>query len=150
MIKGKNLILFLIFILLINCSFDNKTGIWGGEEEEKRKISELEKEQKQIIDVYKVYSSESNSLKEIILNRDIILVEPKKNSSWKMSGLNHQNFLGNIYLSSIDNMFLKKKIGKTITSDSQLLTFLEDIFKIVLKKRSQNREIQLNITLLLS
>ena len=78
MIKGKNLILFLIFILLINCSFDNKTGIWGGEEEEKRKISELEKEQKQIIDVYKVYSSESNSLKEIILNRDIILVEPKK------------------------------------------------------------------------
>ena len=29
-----------------------------------------------------------------------------------MSGLNHQNFLGNIYLSGINEVFLKKKIGK--------------------------------------
>ena len=29
-----------------------------------------------------------------------------------MSGLNHQNFLGNIYLSGIDNIFLKKKLEK--------------------------------------
>ena len=112
MIKGKNLILFLIFILLINCSFDNKTGIWRGGEKEKRRISELEKEQKQIIDVYKVYSSEKNFLEEIILNKAITLSEPKKNSSWKMTGLNHQNFLGNIYLSGVDNTFLKKKNRK--------------------------------------
>ena len=37
-----------------------------------------------------------------------------------MSGLNHQNFLGNIYLSGIDNIFLKKKIGKNKFSTSKI------------------------------
>ena len=35
MIDKKNLIFFLIFFLLVGCSFDTKTGIWGGSEEEK-------------------------------------------------------------------------------------------------------------------
>ena len=29
-----------------------------------------------------------------------------------MPNLNYQNLLGNIYLSGVDNFFLKKKIGK--------------------------------------
>ena len=58
MINRKSLVFFLIFILLSNCSFDNKTGIWGGGEKEKRRISELEKKQKQILDVEKIYSSD--------------------------------------------------------------------------------------------
>ena len=37
-----------------------------------------------------------------------------------MSGLNHQNFLGNIYLSGADNIFLKKKIGKNKFSMSNI------------------------------
>ena len=48
MSRKKNLIFFLIFILSANCSFDNKTGIWGGDKKEKRRITELEKEQKQL------------------------------------------------------------------------------------------------------
>ena len=51
MINKKNLIFFLIFILLNNCSFDKKSGIWKGGEKEKRRISELEKKQKEIIDI---------------------------------------------------------------------------------------------------
>ena len=43
----------------------------------------------------------------------------EKNLSWEMSSLNHQNFLGNIYLSGIDNIFLKKKIGKNKFSASK-------------------------------
>ena len=107
--KKKNLIFFLIFILLPNCSFDNKTGIWSGEKKEKRRISELEKEQKQIIDIERVYSSENIYNDEIPLTKGISLSKSKKNQSWQMSGLNHQNFLGNIYLSGTDNVFLKKK-----------------------------------------
>ena len=42
--KKKNLIFFLFLILLNNCSFDNKTGIWDSTEKEKRRISELAKE----------------------------------------------------------------------------------------------------------
>ena len=39
-----------------------------------------------------------------------------------MSSLNHQNFLGNIYLSGIDNVFLKKKIGKNKSSISKIIS----------------------------
>jgi len=71
--KKKKLIFFLIFILLSNCSFDNKTGVWSGVEKEKRRISELKKEQKQIIDVVDIYLSESIYSKEISVLYDHLL-----------------------------------------------------------------------------
>ena len=45
MSKKKNLVFFLILILLVNCSFDTKTGIWSGTQDEKKKAVILEKEQ---------------------------------------------------------------------------------------------------------
>jgi len=120
--KIKYLIFLLIFILFVSCSFDNKTGIWSGSEKEKIKAAELEKEQKRIIDVVRIYTSESTSSKEIPAVKSISLTEPKTNSSWKMSGLNLQNFVGNIYLSGIGNNFLKKKIGKDKFSISQVMS----------------------------
>ena len=119
--KIKYLTFFLIFTLFASCSFDNKTGIWSGSEEEKRRISELEKEQSRKIDVVKIYSTESIYSKEIPAVKSISLTEPKTNLSWKMSGFNLQNFLGNIYLSGIDNNFLKKKIGKNKFSISKVM-----------------------------
>ena len=120
--KKKNLIFFLIFILLVNCSFDNKTGIWSGSKKEKRRISELEKEQKQTKVVDNIYSSKSVYSKEISLTKKISISNPRKNLSWKMSSLNQQNFLGNIYLSGIDNIFLKKKIGKNKFPMSKIIS----------------------------
>ena len=120
--KKKNLIFFLILILLVNCSFDNKTGIWRGGEDEKRRIAELEEKQNQAIYTDKIYSSENVYSEEKVLLKTISLSKPKKNLSWKMHGLNHQNLLGNIYLSGIDNTFLKKKIGKNKFSTSQITT----------------------------
>ena len=115
MIKKKiYLIYFLLssLILLIGCSFDNKTGIWSGSEEEQQRIADLEREQKQLLEVVKIYSTEDFFSEEIYSNKQISLNQPKKNSSWQMSGLNLQNFIGNVYLSGINNNFLKKKIGK--------------------------------------
>ena len=120
--KKKNLIFFLIFILLVNCSFDNKTGIWSGSKKEKRRISELEKEQKQTKVVDYIYSSKSVYSKEISLTKKISISNPRKNLSWKMSSLNQQNFLGNIYLSGIDNIFLKKTIGKNKFPISKIIS----------------------------
>ena len=120
--KKKNLIFFLIFILLVNCSFDNKTGIWSGSKKEKRRISELGKEQKQTKVVDSIYSSKSVYSKEISLTKKISISNPRKNLSWKMSSLNQQNFLGNIYLSGIDNIFLKKKIGKNKFPMSKIIS----------------------------
>jgi len=112
----------LMFALVSSCSFDNQTGIWSGEEKEKRRITELEKEQNQIVDIINVYSSESIYSKEESLTDSISISNPKKNLSWKMHGLNHQNFLGNIYLSGIENIFLKKKIGKNKFSKSKIIS----------------------------
>ena len=69
----KNLIFLLIFLLINNCSFDSKTGIWSGSEKEKRRISDLEKQQKEIINVEKVYSSENIFSQEIKLDKNLIL-----------------------------------------------------------------------------
>ena len=44
--KKKNLIFFLFLILLVNCSFDTKTGLWTGGELERERITKLEEEQK--------------------------------------------------------------------------------------------------------
>ena len=75
------LIFFLILILFANCSFDNVTGIWSGSEKEKKRISELEEEQRQIIDVEKIYSSGDIYAKEKHLTENIHLSVPKKNLS---------------------------------------------------------------------
>ena len=95
MINKKILILLIPFALLNNCSFDNKTGIWGDSVKEKKRIAELEKQQKEIIKVEKIYSSDKTFNKEIALTKNIVLLKPKNKSSWKMSNTNHQNYLGN-------------------------------------------------------
>ena len=122
--KKKSLIFFLVLILLVNCSFDNKTaiskGIWTGEEDERKRIIELRKQQTREESREMIYSSQNFYSTEKILTNKITLSKPNKNLSWKMSGLNNQNFLGNIYLSSINNKFLKKKIGKNKLSLSKI------------------------------
>ena len=110
--KKKNLVFFIILFLLVNCSFDTKTGIWSGEEVEKKKVVEIKKEQDREKNIRKIYSIGNEYSLEKTLTKKIKLLKPEKNSSWQMPGLNQQNFLGNIYLSGIDNRFLKKKIGK--------------------------------------
>ena len=124
MINKNKLAFLLIFVLISNCSFDDKTGIWSKSEKEKRRISQLEEDQKQIINVEKVYSTPDPYSKEISLKKSISLLKPNKNFSWEMSGLNHQNFLGNIYSSGVDSIFLKKKIGKNKFSISKNITNL--------------------------
>tara|TARA_B100000029_G_scaffold494183_1_gene557609 strand:+ start:2871 stop:4223 length:1353 start_codon:yes stop_codon:yes gene_type:complete len=108
----KYLYFFLIFFLFLNCSFDKKTGIWDSEENEKKRISDLEMHQKSILDTVELYSSENKHTQEIISKKKINLTIPKKNLSWNMSGMNYQNFFGHIYLPKANDIFLKKKIGK--------------------------------------
>ena len=122
MINKKISILFIVFFLLNGCSFDSKTGIWGDAGKEKKRIAKLEKNQKEIIKVEKIYSSDVTFRKEILLNKSIVLAKPQNNLSWIMPNLNYQNFLGNLYLSGINNIFLKKKIGKDKFSIYQNIT----------------------------
>ena len=107
---------------MLNCSFDKKTGIWSGDKKEKIRIAELKNEQEtKVVDT--IYSSSENIFsKEIALTKKITISKPRKNLSWKMSSLNQQNFLGNIYLSGVENIFLKKKIGKNKFSVSKIIS----------------------------
>ena len=123
--KSRILSYFLIFIFLINCSFDNKTGIWNSEKNEKRRVSDIEKQQKSIIDTVKLYSSENKFNKEIKAKNKINLSKAKKNISWAMSGANLQNFLGHIYLNGTKNIFLKKKRLEKINFLYQKILYLQ-------------------------
>ena len=120
--KIKYFFFIITLGFLVNCSFDNKTGIWSGDKEEKERIAELERLQKQKINVVKIYTSENIYLKEIAATQNIKLSKPKTNTSWEMSGLNLQNFIGNLYLPKINNNFLKKKIGKDKFSISRSMS----------------------------
>jgi len=120
--KIKYFFFIITLGFLVNCSFDNKTGIWSGDKEEKERIAELERSQKQKINVVKIYTSENIYLKEIAATQNIKLSKPKTNTSWEMSGLNLQNFIGNLYLPKINNNFLKKKIGKDKFSISRSMS----------------------------
>ena len=105
--KNKSiLITFLTFFLVTSCSFDNKTGFWKGSKDEKERAADIERKQKDYIDTVKVYSSENTFSEEIEASKNTILSKPTTNSSWKMPGLNLQNFIGNLYLPNIDNNFL--------------------------------------------
>ena len=131
MIKKRISILLISLIALNNCSFDTKTGIWGDSAKEKKRISKLEREQKEIINVEKIYSSQSSFNKDILLNGDVIIPKTRNNLSWLMPNLNYQNFLGNIYLSGIDSFLLRKKIGKdkflTHQNSASILAFKNNI-----------------------
>ena len=112
--------LFFIFILIFStsCSFDKKSGIWKGHEDDKRRAAELENEQNR--EILKIYSSEKFFLTEIAPVKKNKLTLPEKNLSWEMSGLNLQNHKGNIYLSGIEKKFIKKKIGKNKFSELKI------------------------------
>ena len=94
---------------LAACSFDNMntTGYWSGSEKEKNKAANIQ-EQKKIVRV-KLYSSENLYSKELSKTKNIVLSDPRQNLSWEMPGMNLQNFIGHIYLSGVENIFLKKK-----------------------------------------
>ena len=110
--KIKYIFFFSIFFLLVNCSFDKTTGIWKDSQKELEKIARIEEAQSKNVETVKIYSSTENSLNEVFAFKKVALSEPIKNLAWEMPGLNLQNSQGNIYLSGVENVFLKKKIGK--------------------------------------
>ena len=76
MINKRKIIFFLIFILVNNCSFDNKTGIWGDSEKEKEQLYN---------DVYESDKWKTEIFppipKLIDRNRTVVtIIEPKKTS----------------------------------------------------------------------
>jgi len=117
--KKFSLIFISIFILCSSCSFDSKTGIWSGDEKEKKRIDQLEEDR--VKNIKKIYTTQDISIEEVAATKDLNLSQPRKNSKWNTSNFNVQNNIGHVFLSGIDNNFLKKKIGKKKFSFSRII-----------------------------
>ena len=121
MIKLLKFIYIISLFYLAGCSFDQKTGIWSGNEEERKKISELERG-RAIIKV-EVFSSKKDFDEEINSNTGVQLTSASEiNISWPMSGLNLKNSTGNLIFSGELKRIFKKKIGKNKHSYAKVIT----------------------------
>ena len=65
-------------LLLVNCSFDTKTGIWSGAEDERQRIAKLEKEQIKETNRKKIYSSTDIYYKEKALHKHVTFLSKNK------------------------------------------------------------------------
>ena len=99
------------YLILTSGSFKNAGGVWSGIDEVKRKALRIQREQDD--EIVKVYSS-NEVLPSVEKKRikNVLLKKPLKNSSWTMTGLNYQNNSGNLFITGVDNNFLKKKNWK--------------------------------------
>ena len=106
----------LIFLLVINCSFDNKSGIW---KKHNKKIIEQAKTQKK---TEKIFKKREFFKEEIQSNTKIILNKEKANNFWKEEGLNKSNNIDHLFYTNNKNLIFKnKKIGKTKYLPSEIL-----------------------------
>ena len=105
----KYLVLFSLVFLLSHCSFDHKTGIWKGHEQELKRVAKLEKENRIIKS--KIFASSDEFSKEIASKKSVKLNTPQNYDAWTMANLNLQNSLGNLYLEGTRKKFLKKRVG---------------------------------------
>ena len=105
-------IIIIFVFLLTGCSFDSKTGIWDGLENDEKRARRIENEQNRTVEIVQIYTSQNIFSEEIEPNQSITLSKPVQNLSWDTANLNTQNTTGNIFLAGISNNFLKKKIGK--------------------------------------
>ena len=115
-----SLIFVTIYFFLVSCSFDSKTGIWTGEQNERKRADQLENDKK--LDIERLYSSKDIFVEEVAAIKNATLSQAKKNNNWRMPNFNAQNFKGHMYLSGINNNFLKKKIGKNKFSFSKVMS----------------------------
>ena len=98
--KLINVIIF--FLLLINCSFDNKSGIWENENIESKIENDAFREFEKI-------SITGEIFEEIISPKNLKFNLPKPiiNSDWKDIYFKHNNNLQNFKFNNSNNIILK-------------------------------------------
>ena len=96
---------FAILLLLNNCSFDNKTGIWKNENNIGKNENVIFKDFKEVV------TSDSTFEKEIILNKNlkIFLSKPEVNVDWKDYFFNYNNNSINYKYNNSNEIILKSK-----------------------------------------
>lgn len=114
--------LIIFLILLSNCSFDNKTGIWKDEQNLKEKKIEIEvQEDKKVKSIFaekKIFNSEINQNPK----HKIILPKPLKNESWPSEFFNNNNNFPNIDFNNEKSLiFNSKKLSRNSINKKYLI-----------------------------
>ncbi len=99
----KSILIFFLSIILFECSFDSKTGIWIDKPKEKAANAALIK----LSDDQNKFEKELNP--ELTIN---IKSKAKTNKKWIMSGLNYSNLTSHLKFSGQINKFSKYKFKK--------------------------------------
>ena len=85
--------IFLSFILLINCSFDNKTGIWQDVEKTK-KSAKIEREKGKLKDIF-IEKKLFNEEKKVKVGANVTIDNIFKNKNWLFENYNLTNNVAN-------------------------------------------------------
>ena len=105
----KFLNLFFFFIILIGCSFDNKSGIWKNENITEKRDQKAFKEFKNLL-------SANQSFNEIIKlknNTGFRISKKIKNLEWKDKFYNNSNYYDNFSYNDLNKLiFNSKKISR--------------------------------------
>ena len=99
----RYILIFLLSIILFECSFDNKTGIWKNKSKRKAANTALIK----LSDDQNKFQQELNQELTINLNS-----KAKTNKQWIMSGLNYSNHTYHLRFDGQINKFSKYKTEK--------------------------------------
>ena len=99
----KPVLIFSLSIILFECSFDTKTGIW------------IDKPKQKAANVALIKLSDDQNKFEKELNPGLIIninSKAKTNEKWIMSGLNHSNLISHLKFSGRIDKFSKYKFNK--------------------------------------
>ncbi len=129
----RAIIITFTCFLMLNCSFDNKTGIWNNIEENKKR-------DERFADFEKFYTEEK-TFKSILKpkeNLNITVKSPKKNNFWLDEFYQNSNNLENLSFTNSNQIILKsKKISRNtlknkILFDGNYLVFTDEKGSIII------------------
>ncbi len=120
---NKILSFIILFLLLNNCSFDNKSGIWTGSD----KIVKRDNQTDENLEL--VFKKRSQNIKEknLLSNNKLILDEPKTFSSWTQSYQNKFNNIGNTFFLNKGNFKKFSKISNSNINEN-ILVYQNNLF----------------------
>ena len=105
----KFFLFLVLFILFINCSFDNKTGIWKNENAVVKSKNDIFKEFNEII----LSEEDFNKTVELDKNFSFKLEKPTENSKWLDIYYNKNNNLNNFkFNKQFDLIYKSKKLSR--------------------------------------
>tara|TARA_B100000700_G_C14865760_1_gene770871 strand:- start:252 stop:941 length:690 start_codon:yes stop_codon:yes gene_type:complete len=121
-------ITFIVFFILIGCSFGNRTGVWKDASEE---LEGIKKEK--LYPIKPIFTKVEQFKKEVLSDKEINISTSIKNQNWLQQGLTSGNYVPHIKYDNIKEIsYRSKKIGKNpfrITdTDFEPLIFNGSIF----------------------